>query len=224
MKRMMKGFVVAGALVVGSTAFAAEKATAHKGFVVPSDEKALLERLHYANQQEIKQGELAQQNSQNPDVKAFAEQMVRQHTEADQKLLAYTQTKKVKLTDTPKPMDDAEKKAMAADKANLENLRVLKGEAFDSAYLAGQLGAHDAVLGKLAAGNQAIDGDPQLGALITEVTKNVAQHRQHVYALLGKTGPEGAVGGAGASGTNMGTPAPAPAQPAPAPAPTQPRK
>ena len=218
MKRMMKGFIVVGALVMGSTAFAADKAgqTNVNGAIVPSDEKALLERLHYANQQEIKQAQLALRNSQNADVKAFAEQMVQQHTAADQKLLAYAQTKKMKLADAPKPMDDAEKRAMAANKANLENLELLKDKAFDSAYLAVQLGAHDAVLAKIAAGNQAIDGDAQLSVLITEVTQNVAQHRQHVYALLGKTGPQGAVGGSGAAGTTPGTP--------PRPAPAQPRK
>lgn len=231
MKRMMQGFVVAGALVVGGSAFAAEKMMAHKGFAVPTEEKALLERLHYANQQEIKQGELAQKNSENPDVKAFAQMMVTQHTAADQALTAYTQGKKMKLADMPKAADDAEKKGMALDKAALENLASLKGEAFDSAYLAGQLGAHDAVLGKLEAGNQAIDGDAQLGQLITEATKNVAEHRQHVYALLGKTGPANAMGAkpapAAPGGTMGGTMGAKPTPPAggpAAPAPAMPKK
>ena len=48
--------------------------------MVPTDEKALLERLHYTHQMEIKLGQLAQQNSNNPDVKSFGERMVREHT------------------------------------------------------------------------------------------------------------------------------------------------
>ncbi|WP_434387599.1 DUF4142 domain-containing protein [Melittangium boletus] len=221
MKRMIQGFVVAGALAVSGGALAADKAgTADvKGFVVPADAKGLLERLHAANQDEIKQGQLAQQVSQNPDVKTFAEQMVRQHTDADQKVQALAQTKKLKLADMPKPLDDAEKKCMAADKATMDKLKALKGEAFDGAYLAAQLGAHDAVLGKLAAGKQAAMGDAELSALVDELSQSVAQHRQHVYALLGKLSPQGA--GAAMAPTMGGTTG-APAAPAPAPA--QPKK
>ncbi|MFY0573444.1 hypothetical protein ACN28S_02930 [Cystobacter fuscus] len=64
MKRMIQGVMLAGALVAGSTSFAqpATKAATpkagtaeYKGFVVPTDTKGLLERLHYVNQTEIKQ-------------------------------------------------------------------------------------------------------------------------------------------------------------------------
>ena len=207
MKRMMQGFVVAGALVVGSTSFAqgAKAGTAeYKGFEIPTDAKGMLERIHYANLQEIKQGELAQKTSQNPDVKAFAEQMIAQHKDADQKVQALAQTKKLKLADAPKPANDAEKKCVAADKANLEKLQALKGEAFDGAYMSGQLGAHDEVLGKLTAGKQATGADPEVGALVDELSQSVAQHRQHAYALLGKMAPGAAMGGT-TGGTMGGT-------------------
>ncbi|ATB36502.1 hypothetical protein CYFUS_001917 [Cystobacter fuscus] len=221
MKRMIQGVMLAGALAMGSTSFAqpATKASApkagtaeYKGFVVPTDTKALLERLHYVNQTEIKQAKLAQQNASSPEVKSFAEQMITEHTAADEKILALAKTQNLKLADVPKPINDVEKKALAADKASMEKLQSLKGEAFDGCYMTEQLGAHDAALGKLAAGKQAAGANPELTSLLDELTQSVAKHRQHAYALLGKLSPQpaamggsGDTGGSGAAGT-IGTP------------------
>jgi putative membrane protein len=214
MKRMIQGVLVTGTLVLGSAALAQQGAKAqgkggtaeYRGFVVPTDTKALLERLHYTNQLEIKLGQLAQQNSTNPDVKAFGETMVREHSDADKKLMSFAQSQGLKLADMPKPINDAEKKAMAADKAVTEELQALKGEPFDSCYIANQVGDHDATLGKLMAGRQAISGgDAQLVTLMDDLTQHVAQHRQQAYSVLGKLNPQGTgVGGAG-SGTQKGT-------------------
>ena len=207
MKRIIQGVVLAGSLVVGSASFAeaAKAGTAeYKGFVVPSDAKGLLERIHHANQSEIKQAQLAVKTSQNADVKAFAEQMITQHTDADKKVMALAQSKKLKLADMPKPMNDTEKKAMAAEKADMDKLQALTGEAFDGCYMSGQLGAHDAVLGKLAAGKQAAAGDAELAALVDELTQSVSMHRQHAYALLGKMAPMANAMGTGNMGTGTG--------------------
>lgn len=215
MKQTIQGFMLAGTLLLGGTALAQQsgketkKGTAElRGFVVPTDEKALLERLHYTNQMEIKLGHLAQQNSQNPDVKSFGEQMVREHTAADQKLMTLARGQNLTLSDMPKPMNDMEKKVMAADKAVMEELQTLKGEPFDSCYISGQVGDHDATLGKLMAGRQAITGNAQLTSLLDEMTQTVAQHRQQAYTVLGKLGQSMGVGGAGTDmqkGTGAGT-------------------
>ena len=219
MKQTIQGFMLAGALVLGGSALAQQGAKAqgqgakggtaeHRGFVVPTDEKALLERLHYTNQQEIKQGQVAQQNASNPEVKAFGEQMVREHTAADQKLMTLAQGRGMKLADMPKPMNDMEKKKMAADKAVMEELQALKGDAFDSRYMAVQVGEHDATLGKLMAGRQAITGNAEMTSLMEDMTKHVSQHRQQAYSVLGKLGQTMGVGGAGTGmqkGTESGT-------------------
>jgi putative membrane protein len=214
MKRIIQGVMLAGTLVVGSTSFAqpATKAAApkagtaeYKGFVVPTDPKGLLERLHYVNQTEIKQGQLALKNATNPDVKSFAQQMITEHTAADEKIMALAKTQNLKLADMPKPLNDTEKKAMAADKASMEKLQSLKGEAFDGCYMTEQLGAHDATLGKLAAARQGAGANPELTSLMDELNQSVAKHRQHAYALLGKLGPQPAMGGAGTGTDTMGT-------------------
>lgn len=208
MKQTLQGFLLAGTLVLGGAALAQDKAqgkgatkagtTELHGFVVPTDEKAFLERLHYTNQMEIKLGQLAQQNAMNPDVKSFGEMMVKEHTAADQKLMSLAQARGMKLSDMPRPMNDMEKKAMAADKAILEELQVLKGAPFDACYMSGQVGDHDATLGKLMAGQQALTGNAELTGLLGEMTQIVSQHRQQAYSVLGRLSPQGmGVGGAG---------------------------
>ncbi|MDC0711328.1 DUF4142 domain-containing protein [Stigmatella sp. ncwal1] len=222
MKRTIQSFVIAGSLICGSAAFAQGTAPAptttqgqaagtkagakvgmkagvveHMGVIIPADEKAYLERLHHANQQEVKLGEIAQQNASNADVKSFASMMVKEHTAADQKLMTYAQGKGLKLAE-PKPLNDVEKKVKAADKASTEKLQALKGAPFDSAYMANQLGAHDMVLGKLAAGQQAFSDNAEALALINENVQHVSQHRQQAYTVLGKLAPQPAgVGGSG---------------------------
>jgi putative membrane protein len=211
MKRIISGVLVTSALVLGGTALAQAKTPSttttkaagtaeYHGFMVPTDPKAFLERIHHVNQEEITQARLAQQNSTNEDVKSFAAQMIKDHTDADQKIQDLAKAQKLTLAE-PKPANDVEKRAMAADKATLDKLQVLKGEPFDGCYMANQLGAHDATLGKLLAGKQALSGNAPLSSLIDDLIQSVSMHRQHAYTLLGKLSPAGSnttsVGGSG---------------------------
>ncbi len=225
MKRTIQGIIVTASLLTGGLALAqapssatgtpppgqmkkAEKGmTEFQGFMAPTDEKALLERLHYANQQEIKLGQLAEKNATNAEVKSFASMMVKDHTAMDQKLMDYAKGKSLKLADMPKPMNDMEKKMMAQDKASMEELQVLKGAAFDSCYMAGQVGDHDATLGKVMAAKQGMTTmDPTMTSMMQELTTKVPQHREQAWTILGKLDDGMAVGGSGSpqGGTGMG--------------------
>ncbi|MFL5348590.1 MAG: DUF4142 domain-containing protein [Hyalangium sp.] len=225
MKRTIQGLLLAGSLVLGGTALAqsqqgsaqrtdtsaqAGKSMAkggmveHMGFKVPADEKAFLERLHHINEHEIQAGKLAQKNSDNQDVKSYGDMLVKDHTSADQQIMAYAQKKGLKLAE-PKPMDDVERRAMTAEKAEAEKLQVLKGAPFDSCFLAAMVGGHDAALGKLMAAQQNIT-DNALSPLLQQVSQSVSQHRQQAYTLLGRVGPGAAtgVGGSGDMNKDMG--------------------
>ncbi|MFP2929130.1 DUF4142 domain-containing protein [Pyxidicoccus sp. 3LG] len=221
MKRTIQGVLLAASLLTGTAALA-QGATAgspppaqgkpmkgtveFKGFMAPTDEKALLERLHYANQQEIKLGQLAEKNAMNAEVKSFGSMMVKDHTAMDQKLMTYAQSKGMKLADMPKPMNDVEKKMMAQDKATMEELQVLKDAAFDSCYMAGQVGDHDATLGKVMAARQGMTNpDPQLTAMFQELMQKVPAHREQAWTILGKLDDAMGVGGSGTMGGNNGT-------------------
>ncbi|WP_224249284.1 DUF4142 domain-containing protein [Hyalangium gracile] len=170
----------------------------HMGFKVPADEKAMLERLHHVNQHEIQVGKLAQQNGQSQDVKSYGDMLVRDHTTSDQQIMAYAQQKGLKLG-TPKPMDDVERKSMAAQKANLEKLQALKGAPFDSCFLSNMVGEHDEVIGKLMASRQGTV-DPSLTPIVQQLTQFVTQHRQQAHSLLSRVGPGATTTGVGGSG------------------------
>ncbi len=217
MKQTIQGFLLAGTLLLGGAALAQEASKAQgkgaakggtaefHGFMVPTDEKAFLERIHHINQTEIKLGQLAQQNASNPDVKSYGEQMVRDHTAADQRVTALAQSRGLKLADMPKPMNDVEKKSMAAQKANMEKLQALKGEPFDSCYMASMVGDHDEALGKLMAGQQALTGNAELTSVVGDLSQTIAQQRQKAYTLLGKVGPQAMGMGVGGAGGDKGT-------------------
>jgi putative membrane protein len=222
MKRMIQGLVLAGSLVVGGAAFAqgnvqggtqgqtmAGKSTAkggmveHMGFMIPADQRAMLERLHHVNQMEIQLGRLAQQNAMSQDVKSYGELLVRDHTSADQRLMSFAQQKGLRLSE-PKPMNDVERKAMAAERAALEKFQVLKGQPFDAAFLAHMVGDHDMALGKVMAAQQHVT-DAGLTPVLQQHAQAINQHRQQAYTLLGRIGPGAAtgVGGAGDMGQGM---------------------
>jgi putative membrane protein len=175
----------------------------HMGFMVPADPKAQLEVLHHINQEEIQLGRLAQQNGMSQDVKSYGEMLVRDHTSADEKVMSYAQQKGFKLAE-PKPMNDMERKVMDAERANMEKLRVLKGQPFDASFLASMVGGHDMALGKLMAAQQNVT-DAGMTPLLQQLTQPITQHRQQAYTLLGRIGPgsSAGVGGAGEMGQGM---------------------
>ncbi|NPC74774.1 DUF4142 domain-containing protein [Corallococcus exiguus] len=217
MKRTLHGVTLAAVLFTGGVSLAQSATSANppvgektptvargtvefKGFIVPADPKAFLERLHYINQSEIKQAKLAQQNSQNPDVQSYAKMMVDAHTTADQKVMDYAKSQNMKLAEMPKATNDMEKKAMAADKADMEKLQALKGAPFDSSYMSAQVGAHDAAIGKVMAAQQGMGATGELATLLTNLTQELPRHRDMAYQTLGKLDDAMGVGGAGMQG------------------------
>jgi putative membrane protein len=174
----------------------------HMGFMVPADPKAQLERLHHINQEEIQLGRLAQQNGMSQDVKSYGEMLVRDHTSADERLMSYAQQKGFKLSE-PKPVNDMERRVMDAERADMEKLRVLKGQPFDASFLAHMVGGHDMALGKLMAAQQNVT-DAGMTPLLQQLTQTVTQHRQQAYTLLGRVGPGSSTGVGGSGDTGMG--------------------
>lgn len=178
----------------------------HMGVMVPTDPKAFLERLHMVNQTEIQLAKLAETNSQNEDVKAFARAMIQEHTTQDQKLMQYAQSKGLKLAEKPKPMNDLEKKSMAAHLALMDKLKSARGAAFDACYIANQVADHDDTHAKIMAmmhGGGA-GSDAEMTAMLQELHTKLPQHREHAYSVLGKLDDKLMQGMGGAGDGSMG--------------------
>ncbi|SHH67708.1 DUF4142 domain-containing protein [Massilia sp. CF038] len=129
-------------------------------------DQQIVEGMARANMAEIEAGKLALANGQSAEVKAFAQQMIDDHTKALNDVTTLAQNKGVTLPTEP----DAKHKAMAA------KLAKLKGDAFDKSYMA-QAGVADhkkvhATLKK----DEARAKDPDVKALAAKMLPTVEQH------------------------------------------------
>lgn len=97
-----------------------------------------------ANTVDINAGKLAEKQSHNKEVKAFAKQMVTDHTGVNKQATALV--KKLKVTPEP---SDTSKSLTEGGKANIAKLKGLKGAEFDKAYIDNEVTYHQEVIDAL---------------------------------------------------------------------------
>jgi putative membrane protein len=133
---MFRKMILAALLVLPGTALAADAAKLND---------AQIAHIAYtAGNIDIAAGKQAVAKAANPEVKAFAEEMIRDHTAVNDKALALV--KKLNVT----PEDNATSQALskgAADK--FAELGKLSGAAFDKAYVENEVAYHKTVNGAL---------------------------------------------------------------------------
>jgi putative membrane protein len=131
---------------------------------------------------DINAAKQAMEKASNKDVKAFAQDMLRDHEAVNKQALALV--KKLNVT----PEDNDTSRALtkqASDK--LAELGKLKGAAFDKAYVENEVAYHKAVNGALetqlipGAGNTELKGLLQTGL---KIFQGHQQHAEHVAAEL----------------------------------------
>jgi len=99
---------------------------------VDSDEAEFMKKAAVGGMMEVDLGKLAQKST-NPKVKAFATQMVTDHTKANTELKALAMNKKILLPDT----------YPAEDKAHMDMMKKMTGAAFDKHYIDMMVTDHD---------------------------------------------------------------------------------
>ena len=127
---------------------------------------------------DVAAGEQALKVSRDATVRAFAQEMVRDHKAVNDQALALV--KKLGVT----PQDNPTSAALAKGGADkLKAYAGLKGAAFDRAYLANEVAYHQAVNGALA--STLIPGaqNPELKALLQTGLKLFTEHQQHAEHL-----------------------------------------
>ena len=153
-----------------------------------ADRKMLMD-FTQANMAEIEASRMAQQKSQNEQVKNFAQQMIDDHTKALGDAQQLAQAKGITL---PTGLD-------RAHRARAKRLEGLSGEAFDRAYMA-QAGVadHKKTHSMLRQG-QARAKDPDLKALVARTLPVVSQHlnsatQLHSHTARGSSKAQGETG------------------------------
>jgi len=135
------------------------------------------------NQGEIDAGNMAKSKATNGDVKEFAGDMVKAHTQMlnDGKALAT----KASIT----PNTAAADSVTAANKAAGDKLAsTAKGAAFDKAYIDAQVMGHQSALANVQAGAAAAQ-NADLKKMLTDAQPEIQKHLDKAKSLQSKMGP-----------------------------------
>jgi putative membrane protein len=134
-----------------------------------------------AGQIDVKAAEQALGKTQNKDVKAFAELMVRDHEAVNKQALALLDKLKVK----PEDNDTSKSLADAATK-KLEELSQLSGAAFDKAYAENEVAYHQTVNGALEKTLIPSAQNAELKSLLQTGLTLFRGHEKHAVKLVGE--------------------------------------
>jgi putative membrane protein len=151
-------------------------------------ESQVLAKLHAANQMEMEAGGLAASRAQSGKVKRYGEQLIKDHRQADNSVMALAKRKGVDLqsvASTPaRPTDASDTEGLEhAQRSSMERLRALKGSDFDRAFLATMVADHDDAL-RLVRNARSQTQDPELRALLVKLSPVLQQHYDLAQRLL----------------------------------------
>lgn len=171
---LMRGTPALAALVLSAVAVGAQGAK-------PND--AQIAHIAYtAGQIDIKAAELALQKSKNKEVRAFAEDMVRDHKAVNEKALGLVK----KLHVTPEDNDTSKSLVKQADEKEA-SLKKLNGDAFDKAYAENEVSYHKTVNDALENTLIPSASNPELKDLLRtglKIFQGHEQHAEHVVQVL----------------------------------------
>lgn len=126
---------------------------------------------------EVKLGQLAVDKASNPDVKAFGQRMVDDHTKANEQLKSVAANENVTL-----PTD-----VNAKDQAEYDKLSKLSGPEFDKAYMKGMVKDHEMDVKDFQ--KEANSGkDPQLKSFASTTLPILQSHLQMAKETEAKVG------------------------------------
>ena len=127
-----------------------------------------------AGQIDIEAAKQALAKSKNKDVRAFAENMVRDHSAVNKQALALV--KKLKVTPEDNPTSQSLSKQAKAERAKLATL---KGAAFDKAYVDNEVAYHKTVDNALESQLIPSASNAELKSLLQTGLKIFQGHEQH---------------------------------------------
>lgn len=175
-----RGILAAGALALSTGAWAqpaptspAPRQGAEQRSTLASADKDFLENAAQGGHAEIEGSKLAQTKSSNADVKQFADQMIQDHTKANQELVALAKQKGYTPPDEPSLMQRTELKALSAT----------SGASFDKMYVS-RIGvaAHEDTV-KLFEKAAANAKDPDIKAWASKTLPTLKHHLDMANAL-----------------------------------------
>lgn len=167
---MIRTLIAAGALALAPIAVPAQDTG-------PTD--AQIAHIAYtAGQLDVAASQQALRKSTNPEVRAFAELMARDHAAVNERAVALVT--RLHLTPQDNPTSTALSEAAAATHAKLE---ALEGAAFDTAYVANEIAFHQTVNTALAGTLIPQADNAELKALLETGLSLFRSHQTHAEHL-----------------------------------------
>ena len=164
------------AAVLGVSAAALAQTAPDSGSSMAAD-KTFVMMADEGNSAEISASQIALKKSKNPDVKAYATQMISDHQKLRSDMAPYAQKLGVM---TPQPLN-------ATHKAEDQRLSQLSGKKFDAEYLKAMSEDHNKTLGMFR-NEEATTADPSLKSAVMQGDPVVAQHLQMANDMASKMG------------------------------------
>ena len=137
-----------------------------------------------ANQIDVDAGKLAKSKTKNKEVRAFAQQMITDHTAVNKQAGALAKKLGVKPAD-----NDTSKALKKGAQESVANLKKLKGAAFDKAYVEHEVAYHQQVLDAIDKVLVPSAQNAELKGLIEKVRPAIQahlDHAKHIEATLAK--------------------------------------
>lgn len=174
----MRTLMITTALLIASPAIgqdnknsAATTETAPAAVTEPAEFGAM---ASISNLFELESSTLAKERATSEEAKAFADQMIADHTKAAQDMAPAAQAEGV----TPATELDERHQQM------LDELADLEGAEFDAAYIKAQAQAHDEAVA-LFEGYSANGAEGPLKEFAAKTLPTLKQHQEHVHGLAG---------------------------------------
>lgn len=123
---------------------------------------------------EVAMGELAVENAESDEVKAFAQRMIDDHSQANQKLMELAEQKGIEVPQEPG----------AAAQQMMEHLQELSGEQFDQAYMQEQVLDHKTAVSLFEMESQQ-GQDEDLKSFAAETLPILQEHLESAQQISG---------------------------------------
>jgi len=186
MNRMHRRFLVAAlaaAVLSPAAAFAQESAAAGSSKIAASADNEFVRKASASGLAEVALGQLGASQGSSAATKSFGEQMVKDHTAANEELKTIASSKN--LTVSPAPMP--------ADKETADAMSKKSGDAFDKAFAKKMVADHQKAVALFT--KESTSGkDPELKAFATKTLPTLKEHLEMAKKLPGGSGSSAMAG------------------------------
>ena len=138
------------------------------------DTKEFVRKAAAAGHDEVQMGQLGAQKATNPEVKAYAQKMVNDHTKSNKQLMAAAEGKNIDLPKEPDLMHKGMMEKMDHQKADAD---------FDKDFMQGMVKDHKKAVDLYQSAANSKDVDPEFRALAQKTLPTLQEHLKEAQEL-----------------------------------------